>query len=164
MSLPLLRALFARDLAAAARMVAAYPSDEALWTTIPGTANSGGVLARHLAGNIRHFIGHVLGGSGYQRDREDEFLRHAHPRAQVAAELGFAAAECEAGLDALTPEALRRDFPVQIAGVTLTTEGALMHLATHLTYHLGQMDYHRRMLDPAAAPIGALPLDPLRGL
>lgn len=155
------RRVYLRDLETAAREVEAYASDESLWARIPGLANSGGTLARHLAGNMRHFIGHLLGGSGYVRDREAEFSGTSMPRAAVAAELRSAAAEVDAAIDRFPPDQLAAPFPVTIANVQLTTERAMMHFVAHLAYHLGQIDYHRRMQDPAAQPIGAMTVDTL---
>lgn len=54
--------LIVREIVTAQQEVGAYPSDEALWATPPGIGNSGGNLARHLAGNLRFMIGAQLGG------------------------------------------------------------------------------------------------------
>lgn len=156
-----IRAVLLRDLDAAVREVEAYPSEESLWARIPGLTNSGGALARHLAGNMRHFVGHLLGGSGYTRDREAEFSGTVLPRAAVAAELRAAITEVDAALRALPGQRLATPFPAVIATVQLTTGRALLHFAAHFAYHLGQIDYHRRMQDPGAKAIGAMALDPL---
>lgn len=162
MTLDDIRLVLLRDIDAAAREVEAYPSDESLWAKIPGLTNSGGSLARHLAGNIRHFVGHLLGGSGYVRDREAEFSGTVLPRAAVAAELRAASAEVDAALRALPAARLAAPFPAVIATVQLTTGRALLHFAAHFAYHLGQIDYHRRMQDPGAKAIGTMTLDPLK--
>lgn len=158
-----LRAVLARDLEAAAREVEAYTSDESLWRPAPSVSNCGGVLARHLAGNLRHFIGAVLGHSGYQRDRDDEFRvpTPLRPRAAVATELRAAAREVDAALAALPLAALSNPFPVAVQERRFSTLQFLLHLASHLGYHLGQLDYHRRMQDPAAQPVGAMALTEL---
>lgn len=155
------RRAFCRDLETAAREVEAYPSDESLWARIPGLTNSGGTLARHLAGNMRHFVGHLLGGSGYLRDREAEFSGAPMPRPAVAAELRAAIVEVDAAMRALDDAALQAPFATKIANVQLSTELALVHLTAHFGYHLGQIDFHRRVQDPDAQPVGAMTLDPL---
>jgi mannose-6-phosphate isomerase-like protein (cupin superfamily) len=157
-----LRAVLLRDLDAAAREVEAYPSDEALWSTAGGITNSGGVLARHLAGNLRHFIGHLLGGNAYVRNRDDEFANRGLPRAAVAAELRAAHAEVGATLDALPLARLSDPFPVEVANRRFSTLQFLLHLSAHFGYHLGQLDYHRRQLSGDAKPVGAMGLDVLR--
>lgn len=164
-----LRTVIGRDLQAVAREVEAYGSNEALWRTVPGVTNTGGILALHLAGNLRHFIGATLGGTGYVRDRDAEFAPrgapHAlplMPRAEVAAEVRRAAEEVEATLRALAPVRLAEPYPLAIVGRRVRTAQFLMHLASHLGYHLGQLDYHRRITDPAAqGPAGAMSIEEL---
>ena len=156
MTIHALRLIYLRDLDAAAREVEAYPSDAALWQTQPGITNSGGSLARHLAGNMRHFIGHLLGKSGYTRHRDAEFAPSDLTREKVADELRAASREVDAALSALASKpdagaaALAAPFPTPVANKQFTTLQFLVHLASHLGYHLGQLDYHRRMTDPSA--------------
>ncbi len=151
-----LRVVLLRDLDAAAREVELYRSDAALWHTQPGISNAGGSLARHIAGNLRHFIGHLLGRSGYTRDRDAEFASGSLTRQQVADELRAASREVDAALRTLATSAdggssvLAGPFPTPVANKQFTTQQFLVHLCSHLGYHLGQLDYHRRMSDPAA--------------
>lgn len=137
--------LLLRDLAALQREVHAYPDDASLWRVVPGISNSGGTLALHLAGNLRAFIGAVLGGSDYVRDREREFSATGLTREEVALELADAEIQVMRALRSLDLAALDAEYPLAIAETRLRTDVFLMHLATHASYHLGQMDYHRRM-------------------
>jgi mannose-6-phosphate isomerase-like protein (cupin superfamily) len=161
-----LRAVFLRDLDATAREVESYPSDQALWSVAPGQGitNSGGVLARHLAGNLRHFIGHVLGGLPYTRNRDDEFANRGLPRAEVAAELRAAHRGVGDALNALPLARLSDAYPLELAGKRFTTLQFLLHLSAHLGYHLGQIDYHRRALSADAKAIGTMGFDQLRAI
>lgn len=154
--------LFRRDLRGFAREVALFPDDAALWRSLPGLANSAGNLALHVAGNLQHFLGAVLGGTGFVRQREAEFARREGTRAEVATELEAALAAVEAGLGALTDADLARPFPVPMGGDRLPARRVLLHLATHLAFHLGQAGYLRRALtrDPTSA--GAMGLQDLR--
>ena len=88
-------AAFARDLKSLKREISAYPDERDLWKVVPGISNSGGNLALHLAGNVRYFIGAVLGSNGYIRDRNAEFSRKDVPRAEVLTEIGYTGAELE---------------------------------------------------------------------
>lgn len=137
--------LLVRDIEAVRHEVAAYPSDDALWAVAPGVANSGGNLALHLAGNLRHFIGALLGNSGYVRHRESEFSTRGLSRATVIAELADAQRQVTTTLLALDASRLDEEFPEAVMDTRLPTAAFLLHLATHLTYHLGQVDYHRRI-------------------
>ena len=152
-----LRSVFIRDLTAVGREIAAYPDDASLWKTVPGVANSAGTLALHAAGNIQHFIGATLGHSGYQRDREAEFSRRDLPRTALAAEIEKAVQAVDRALPGLTPEQLYAPYPLLIAGRRVRTLDFLVHLATHLSYHLGQVDYHRRILTGGEAVETVLP-------
>lgn len=133
-----------RELAAVRRSVEAYPDDESLWAERPGFPNAGGTLSLHVAGNIRHYVGAVLGRSGYVRDRDAEFSRRGVPRAVVVAEIEEARTAVERALGALSDDALSAPYPQDISGRTVSTADFLVHLATHLAFHLGQLDYHRR--------------------
>jgi uncharacterized damage-inducible protein DinB len=153
--------LIRRDLAAFEREVALFPDDGALWRTLPGIANSAGNLALHVAGNLRHFAGAVLGGTGYVRDREAEFGRRSGPRTEVAAELRAALADLEAVLPDLSEEALAAPFPVAVAGVQPPAGRLLIHLAAHLAFHLGQAGYLRRALTGDGRSAGAMAIGDL---
>jgi len=138
-------ALMARELDTLAREVEAYPDEAAIWTVHPDAPNSGGVLARHLCGNLRHFVGAVLGATGYQRDREAEFRAPHASRAELLAEISRTRAAVAATLAGLAPARLAEPYPQALAGHRFTTGDFLLHLAIHLAYHLGQVDYHRRL-------------------
>jgi hypothetical protein len=147
------KSIMLRDLASLRRELEAYPDEAALWRTLPGTANPGGNLALHLAGNLQHFLGARLAGSGYVRDRNREFTARDLPRTEVLAEVDAAVRAVEAGLGALAPGDLEREFPEPVDGRRLRTGEFMVRLCAHLGYHLGQVDYHRRAV--AAGRTGA---------
>jgi len=155
--------LLRRDLRCFIREVETFPDDATLWRTVPGISNSAGNLALHVAGNLRHFVGTVLGGTGYQRHRDAEFAQRSGTRAEVAALLEAAAAEVEAGLEALTDEALARPYPQELLGHRPPTGRFLLHLSTHLAFHLGQAGYLRRVLTGEAGATGGMGIAELMG-
>ncbi len=140
-----LKNLLLRDLASLRREVEQYPDEAALWRPLPGITNPGGNLALHVAGNLRFFIGDQLGHSGYVRDREREFSIRDLPREQLLKELDSAARAVDGVLGALDPAVLDQDFPSPMGGKRLLTRQVLLTLLAHLGYHLGQVNYHRRM-------------------
>ncbi len=150
-----LAAIYARELTTLRLEVEAYPSDADLWKLAPGIANSGGTLALHLAGNLQHFIGAILGGTGYRRNRDAEFGDRDVPRAVVLQRLDAAIQVVPKTVAELGPEVLDADYPDSVAGVRLNTADFLLHLASHLSYHLGQLDYHRRLVT-GGAPLGGV--------
>lgn len=153
--------LLLRDLSAFARELELYPDDATVWRTPEGITNSAGTLALHVAGNLQHFVGAVIGGSGYVRTREVEFSRRDASRAELTAGLEATAAAVRAALDGLDSGRLDADFPLPIAGQTVTTRRFLVHLATHLSFHLGQVGYLRRALTGDARTSDANSLKPL---
>jgi len=138
--------LFERDLAKLKAEVEAYNNEGDLWRVEGEIANSAGNLSLHLAGNLRHFFGAVLGGTDYVRDRDAELASKFVPRATLLAEVDAAAADVKSVLEKITDEDLQKNYPIEVFGHPMTTEFFLVHLATHLNYHLGQINYHRRML------------------
>lgn len=151
-----LDAILQRELRALARELEAYPDDAAVWREVPGITNTAGTLALHLAGNLQHYVGAVLGGSAYVRDRAAEFSRRDATRAELLEGIAAAAAVVHATLARLEAERLPEPFPEEVAGVRPPTDAMLIHLACHLAYHLGQVDYHRRAVTGSAAAVGAL--------
>lgn len=135
----------------------AYPDERLIWQLPAGLPNSAGTLALHLAGNLRHYIGAVLGGSGYVRNREREFSARDLPRETLLAELTEAESAIRATLPRLTEADLAREFPEPIRDHFLETADFLLHLEAHLAYHLGQMSYHRRFVTGEVRGVGALP-------
>jgi uncharacterized damage-inducible protein DinB len=145
-----------RDLSALRREVEAYADEADLWRAVPGTTNSAGTLVLHLAGNLQHYLGARLGHTGYIRDRPAEFSRRSVPRAELLREIEAARDAVNAGLRGLGESELAVKFPETIAEARITTGEYLMHLTTHFAYHLGQIDYHRRVVTGRDTPIGAM--------
>jgi len=158
--IPHLQTLFIRELDTLAREVSLYPDDESLWKAVPGCPNSGGNLVMHLAGNLRHFIGARYGATGYVRDRDAEFSARGLSRDELLKLIGAARSEVAATLAALDPSVLSESY-VAPGDRKVETGLWLIHLAVHLGYHLGQIDYHRRTVTKNHAGADALPLQPL---
>ncbi len=153
--------LLVRELATFERELALYPDDESLWKTTRGMANSAGNLALHVAGNLQHFVGAVLGGTGYTRNRELEFGRRSGSREEVAGELQAASRVVREVLPALSEERLAAMYPEKLNGLTLRTDRFLMHLCAHAGYHLGQASTLRRVLTGDERSSGPVPLTAL---
>jgi uncharacterized damage-inducible protein DinB len=139
-------AILDRDLRALRREVEAYPDERDLWTTVPGLPNVGGTLVLHLAGNIQHYIGAMLGRTGYVRNRPAEFARRDVPRSELIRDIEAARAAVKTTLEVGQGSDTDADYPELIAGKKVSTGEYLIHLATHFAYHLGQLDSHRRVV------------------
>jgi hypothetical protein len=156
MDLSKLELLLTRELRAVKRELEAYPDDASVWRVIPGTPNTGGTLALHLAGNLQHFFGAILARDGYVRNRDAEFAKRDVPRAELLAGLDAAIASVGRTIAKLDAATLKRPYPEPIAKRTVDTETFLLHLSSHLAYHLGQIDYHRRAVSGDTKGIDAV--------
>ncbi len=152
----LLRPIFARDLRTLDHEIAAYPDDATVWQEVQGLPNPAGTLVLHLVGNLNHYVGAVLGDTDYVRDREAEFSARGVPRHELSRAVTSTAAVVEGVLMTLPPERFDDPFPARFRGVTLRTGTALIHLATHLAFHVGQIDYHRRVVTGDPKSVAAM--------
>ena len=153
--------LFERDLGCLAREISAYPDEASLWAMVPGQPTCGGNLALHLVGNLRHFIGAALGHTTFLRDRPSEFATKDVPRAAVLEDIRTATVEVAAALASLAPSRLAEAFPLELGGGHPTIQAVLLHLSTHLAFHLGQLDYHRRAVTGDSRSVNPLSLQHL---
>jgi len=152
-----------RELKALRREIETYPSEDGLWEVLPGIANPGGNLALHLAGNIQYFLGNVLGKNGYVRNRDAEFGSRDMPRKDLLREIDNAIAAVETGMSQLSEADLAKPYPEAVGGIKSSTGAFLAHFATHLAYHLGQVDYHRRILTGESKTVKAMSVNELGG-
>jgi uncharacterized damage-inducible protein DinB len=142
-----LKTVFNRDLTKLRSEIAAYKHESNLWKVEKDIANSAGNLCLHLVGNLNTFIGAILGNSGYIRNRDLEFSLRDIPKEELISKIDETIKVVDRVLDTLTPEQLQQEYPKLVLEEKTSTEFFLVHLATHLTYHLGQVNYHRRLLD-----------------
>ncbi len=154
--------LLTRELEGFRREVAAHADDEALWRAAPGVTNTVGNLALHVAGNLQHFVGALLGGTGFVRNREAEFATRSGTRDDVDRALVAAIDAVQKTLAHMTGAELEQPMPGAPNGLRTTRGRFLMHLVAHTAFHLGQAGYARRLLTgDGAASAGPLPLDVL---
>lgn len=139
--------LFKRDLQVLKSEIEAYSLEGKLWSVDKGISNSAGNLCLHIIGNLNHFIGAILGDSGYIRKRDLEFSLKDVPRAKLLEQIDATVYVVERTLKQLTASDLEKEYKKSVFAQAMTTEYFLIHLAMHLAYHLGQINYHRRILD-----------------
>ena len=144
----LLVQLFIRDIEKLQNEIQLYSNEEILWKVDNDIKNSAGNLAIHLIGNLNHFIGATLGNSGYIRQRDKEFNEKNIPRNLILKQLEEVKQSIEKVLLSLTENNLKGEYPINVFKKdSMTTEYFLIHLYGHLNYHLGQINYHRRLMD-----------------
>jgi len=157
----IVRVLLIRELEAFIREIDLVPDDAVLWKTPPGVTNSCGTLALHVAGNLQHYVGHVLGESGYVRNREREFQQHEGTKAEIISELRRTIDAVDRTLLNLPRATLDQQYPQSLGGVQPRTGVFLFHLVSHTGFHLGQAGYLRRILTGDTRTTGAIPVKDL---
>lgn len=140
--------LLERDLNRLSNEIEAYKSEKNLWLVEGEITNSAGNLALHLCGNLQHFIGAVIGKSGYERNREFEFSGKDVPREELLKSIETTKDIVHQTLLRIPESTLNYPYPIRVFGdKDMSTVFFLVHLQGHLNYHLGQINYHRRLLD-----------------
>lgn len=142
-----LKSLFNRDLNKLKYEIEAYQNEGQLWAIDKNISNSSGNLCLHLIGNLNTYIGAELGKTGYIRDRPLEFSAKDIPKNELISKIDETILVVNNVLDSLTETDLEAIYPQIVFEKEMTTGFFLIHLSTHLAYHLGQINYHRRLLD-----------------
>jgi len=147
MLLETVKSLFNRDLNRLKKEIESYTSEEKIWIIDKQIANSSGNLCLHIAGNLNTYIGKELGGINYIRNRDQEFSLKYIPRTELVKKITGLMSMIDQVLSKLDESELSKEYPLFVLDTRTSTEYMLVHLATHLAYHLGQVNYHRRLLD-----------------
>jgi uncharacterized damage-inducible protein DinB len=142
-----LTSLYKKDLQSLKKEIELYTTESNLWRIDKNITNSAGNLCLHLIGNLNTYIGSQLGNTGYIRQRDLEFsLKDIH-KAELLKKIDETEQMVIATINNLTEEQLHQIHPVKVYDFDLTSAALLFYLTTHLSYHLGQINYHRRLLD-----------------
>ncbi|AIL46633.1 hypothetical protein ELAN_23480 [Elizabethkingia anophelis] len=147
MMIETLQILFKRDLLKLKTEIESYQSEENIWKISQHISNSAGNLCLHLIGNLNHFIGAITGKTGYIRNRESEFSLKDVPRTQLTEMIDNTILVIENTLNNLDEDDLKKEYPLVVFEDKMSTEFFFTHLTAHLSYHLGQINYHRRLLE-----------------
>lgn len=142
-----LKSLFNRDLNKLKVEIESYQNENQLWAIDKDISNSGGNLCLHLIGNINTYIGAEIGKTGYIRNRPLEFSLKDIPKSELIGKIEETIIVVNNTLDLLSEEDLNAIYPQIVFEKEMTTGFFFVHLSTHLAYHLGQINYHRRLLD-----------------
>ena len=147
MAIETLKTLFKRDLNKLKTEIESYQNENRIWSIDKNISNSAGNLCLHLIGNLNTYIGAQIGKTNYVRNRELEFSKKDISQAELIAKIEVTIVVVNDALDQLTDEELKKEYPLLVFETKTSTEFLLIHLTTHLAYHLGQINYHRRLLD-----------------
>jgi Protein of unknown function (DUF1572) len=138
--------LYERDLQKLSSEIEAYENEDNLWLIKSEISNSAGNLCLHLLGNLNHYIGHQLGGTDYIRNRPLEFSDKNVPKTILIEKIEATRAMLKQILPSISDETLAKNHTEEFFGGKDSNEFFLIHLLSHLNYHLGQVNYHRRLI------------------
>ena len=142
-----LKALYIRDLTKLKQEISLYRKEENIWRIDQDILNSAGNLCLHLIGNLNTYIGAEFGQTGYVRNRPAEFSLKDVPRQELISKIEATITMLDKVVSSITADQIQREYPQVVLEGKTSTEYFLVHLAMHLSYHLGQVNYHRRLLD-----------------
>lgn len=137
---------FGRDLDKMITEISLFKNENDIWKMKEGILNSAGNLALHIIGNLNHFIGTTLGNTGYVRNRDEEFSLKDIPREKLIADITDLKEIIKNTLSKLSAADLQNDFQIRVRDEVFSTQNMLIFLLAHLNYHLGQINYLRRMM------------------
>jgi len=138
--------IFERDLERLKLEISLFENESDLWIIAGDVKNSSGNLCLHVCGNLKYFVGSVLGGTDFIREREVEFSSKNVPRNKLLENCNETLFVVKSTLEQITEQVLQNNYPINVFNEKMTTEFFLIHLTTHLNYHLGQINYLRRLL------------------
>lgn len=142
-----LKILFNRDLKRLISEIEQYINEDDIWKIKGLINNSAGNLCLHIVGNLNTYIGKELGKTGYIRNRDLEFSLKYVPRQELIQKIENTIVIINETLDNFDESLLETEYPVLVFDDKTSIGYLLVHLTTHLTYHLGQINYHRRLIE-----------------
>ena len=147
LSAMLIKKLLTRDLEKLKQEISLYKDENKIWVIDGNIANTAGNLCLHLVGNLNTYIGAEIGKTGYVRNRELEFSMKDVSRQELIKKIEDTISVVNSSLDNLNEQDMEKEYPQLVFAEKTSTGYFLVHLAVHLGYHLGQVNYHRRLLD-----------------
>lgn len=141
------RKLFIRDLNKLKEEIKSYNNEQNIWKLDGKIANTAGNLCLHLVGNLNTYIGKELGGTGYVRNRDLEFSQKGASQKELVQKIDETIQVVDQSLAKLNNAIIEEEYPLLVYDSKSSTGFMLGSLLAHLGYHLGQINYHRRLLD-----------------
>jgi len=142
-----LKTILSRDLLKLKAEIELYKDEKNIWLIDKGIANSAGNLCLHLIGNLNTYIGKELGKTSYVRNRDLEFSLKDVARTELVNNIDATVIVIQNALSKMKEDELDKEYPLLVFDKKTSTEYFLVHLVAHFSYHLGQVNYHRRLLD-----------------
>ena len=129
---------YERDLRKLIEEINLFKREQNLWRTY------GSVKILHIIGGSNYLIGNKLAHTGYVRDRDQEFIKKGLAREALVVQLEQLILLIKKTLNELDMDA---EYPMMFDDAIRSNGYVLTQLALHLNYHLGQVNYLRRVLE-----------------
>ena len=117
---------------------------EQIWTRSRDNENAVGNLMLHLAGNVRQWILHGVGGQPDHRQRDTEFAARELEIDELKRRLRLTVDEAAAVIRAVPPERLTQRTMIQKYDVTVIE--AIVHVVEHFSGHTAQIIFVTKFL------------------
>ncbi|MDD2791664.1 MAG: DUF1572 family protein [Sediminibacterium sp.] len=124
-----------------------YKNESNLWIINGEIKNSAGNLCLHITGSLNYLIGAALGKSTILRQKDEEFRLKNVSKSELIKCIDSAIETVKQNLPGLSNHDLSMDYPLPFGGNTEKVGLVIIYLISHVSYHLGQINYHRRILD-----------------
>jgi hypothetical protein len=139
-------ALFELQLTKLKNEVISFKDEANLWKKIDGVNNTAGTLVNHLVGSLNFSVGTNIADNGYVRNREAEFADTNIPREKLVSGIDSLIVVIRTALENISEERLEKQYQMEHQGIQ-NTRFYLIYFYGHLNYHIGQINYLRRMLE-----------------
>jgi hypothetical protein len=138
---------YERDIRKLIEEINLFKDEENLWKTGGSIRNSSGNLVMHIIGGLNHLIGATLAQTGYIRNRDQEFMIKGVARKELVDQLEKLISMINRTLNGLTEKDMETDYPIFFDKPKTSVSYVLIQLLAHLNYHLGQVNYLRRVFE-----------------
>lgn len=139
--------MYLTQLDALSKEISLYENEDDIWKLAGAISNTPGTLCLHICGNLNHFIGSLIGNTGYVRNREKEFSDKNVSRKTLLDLIEETKKNVSDTFGRLTDEDFHKIYPDNKFGENPSYAFIFSRLISHLSYHLGQINYHRRLLN-----------------
>lgn len=146
-SVDFIKELIARDLDRLRTEIESYKDESNMWRLSGDISNTSGNLCLHICGNLKHFIGAEMGKTGYIRKRDEEFSLKDVSKSELIEDILNTKQIVTSCLEVIDEDVLSQKCSFERLGQSMSNHSFLIYIAAHLNYHLGQINYQRRLMD-----------------
>lgn len=137
--------LYRREIEKLRNEILSFEADEQLWKHYEGNTSAGN-LCLYITGNLQHYIGSLIGDSGYIRNKEAEMKAKNLSRERLIEEIDNTRDVVINTLEEVSKTDLQKIFQTTEFEEPVTTEYYLIHLLRTVSFCLGQIRFHHQLV------------------